>query len=94
MSCKFCGKKFNRGFNLRRHEQEYCAQKDPERDMSETRSHVMDSEDDASSTYESGSPITTDDEMETKGGGGRGWRKRSLDANGRRSNAWGLLLKK
>ena len=68
ISCKFCGKKFNRGFNLRRHEQEYCPQKDPERDMSETESHAMDSEDDACSTYESESPITTDDEMETEGG--------------------------
>ena len=67
MSCKFCGKKFNRGFNLRRHEQEYCPQKDPERDMSETDSQGMDSEDDASSTYESESPITTDDDTETEG---------------------------
>ena len=38
-----------------------------ERDMSETESHAMDSEDDASSTYESESPITTDDETETEG---------------------------
>ena len=67
MSCKFCGKKFNRSFNLRRHEQEYCQQKDSERDMSETESHAMD-QDDASSTYESESPTTTDDEMETEGG--------------------------
>ena len=68
MSCKFCGKKFNRSFNLRRHEQEYCPQKDPERDMSETESHAMDSEDDTCSTYECESPITTDHEMETEGG--------------------------
>ena len=24
MNCRFCGKSFNRGFNLRRHESEYC----------------------------------------------------------------------
>ena len=24
MSCKFCGRSFRRGFNLRRHEKEYC----------------------------------------------------------------------
>ena len=60
MSCKFCGKKFNRSFNLRRHEQGYCPQKDSGRDMSETESHAMD-QDDSSSTYESESPIRTDD---------------------------------
>ena len=38
------------------------------RDLSETGSHAVASEDDASSTYESESPITTDDEMETEGG--------------------------
>ena len=36
MSCKFCGKAFNRGFNLRRHENEYCPLKTEEREMSET----------------------------------------------------------
>ena len=67
MSCKFCDKKFNRGFNLRRHEQKYCPQKDQERDMLERENHAMDSEDDASSTStrESESSMTTDDEMET-----------------------------
>ena len=50
MSCQFCDKKFNRSFNLRRHEQEYCPQKDQGRDMLETESNAMDSEDDASST--------------------------------------------
>ena len=28
MSCKFCGKVFSRGINLRRHEREYCSLKD------------------------------------------------------------------
>ena len=47
MSCKFCGKAFNRGFNLRRHENEYCPLKSEEREMSETEN--LSSEDDASS---------------------------------------------
>ena len=25
MNCRFCGKSFNHGFNLRRHESEYCS---------------------------------------------------------------------
>ena len=28
MNCRFCGKSFNRGFNLRRHESEYCPLRD------------------------------------------------------------------
>ena len=28
MNCRFCGKSFNRGFNLRRHESEYCSLQD------------------------------------------------------------------
>ena len=64
MNCKFCGKAFNPGFNLRRHENEYCALKDQDREMSETESQIMDSENDAStsSTDGSKSPITTDNE--------------------------------
>ena len=66
MSCKFCGKAFNRGFNLRRHENEYCPLKDQEREISETESQAMDSGDDAStsSTDQSESPMTTDNETE------------------------------
>ena len=54
MSCKFCAKTFNRGFNLRRHEKEYCP--------------PVDSEDDASSVATHGheSPMTTDSETETE----------------------------
>ena len=66
MSCRFCEKAFNRGFNLRRHEKD-CPLKDQEREMSETESLTMDFEDDASitSTRGSESPITTDNETET-----------------------------
>ncbi len=46
MSCKFSGKTFN---HLRRHEKD-CPLKDQEREMSETESQTMDSEDDASTT--------------------------------------------
>ncbi len=70
MSCKFCGKTFNCGFNLRRHEKDEkdCPLKDQEREMSETESQTMDSEDDASTSSTSGSesPITTDNETETE----------------------------
>ena len=67
MCCRFCEKAFNRGFNLRRHEK-YCPLKDQERDMSETESPTMDSEDDASTTSTRGSesPMTTDNETETE----------------------------
>ena len=53
MSCKFCGKAFNLGVNLRRHENEYCTLKSEEREMSETESQS--SEDDASSVATDGS---------------------------------------
>ena len=68
MSCKFCGKAFNRGFNLRRHENEYCPLRNQEREMSETESQAMESGDDASisSTDGSESPMTTDNETETE----------------------------
>ena len=36
MSCKFCGKAFNRGFNPRRHKNDYCPLKSEEREMPET----------------------------------------------------------
>ena len=64
MSCKFCGKAFDRGFNLRRHENEYCPLKSEEREMSETEN--LSSEDDASSvaTHGSQSPMTGDSETE------------------------------
>ena len=66
MSCKFCGKAFNRGFNLRRHEIEYCPLKSEEREMSETESLTAGSEDDASTvtTCGSESPMTGDSETE------------------------------
>ena len=64
MSCKFCEKAFNRGFNLRRQENEYCPLKSEERTMSETESQG--SEDDAASvaTDRSQSSMTGDSETE------------------------------
>ena len=64
ISCKFCGKAFNRGFNLRRHENEYCPLKSEEREMSGTEN--LSSEDDASSvaTHGSQSSMTGDSETE------------------------------
>ena len=66
MSCKFCAKAFNRGFNLRRHENEYCPLKSEQREMSETESLTTGSEDDASSVTTDGSQssMTVDSETE------------------------------
>ena len=64
MSCKFCGKAFNRGFNLRRHENEYCPLKNEERDISETESQS--SEDDASNVATDGSQSSMTGDLETE----------------------------
>ena len=64
MSCKFCGKTFNRGFNLRRYEKEHCPLKSEEREMSETESQTVDSS--SVPTHGSESPMTTDSETETE----------------------------
>ena len=67
MSCKFCGKVFNRGFNLRRHENVYCSLKNQKRETSGTESsYTMDSEDDCSTDSTRGSESPTDDESETE----------------------------
>ena len=71
MNCRFCGKAFHRGFNLRRHENEYCPlNTQAEREMSEAESSqtIMDTEDHAStaSTDEYESPKTTDNETDTE----------------------------
>ena len=52
MSCIFCGKQFNRGYNLRRHEKEYCPLRAQERNMSQTDSDSQerDFQDDVSRT--------------------------------------------
>ena len=52
MSCKFCRKQFNRGYNLRRHEKEYCPLRAQERNMSQTYSDSQerDFQDDVSRT--------------------------------------------
>ena len=64
MSCKFCGKAFNRGFNLRRHENEYCPLKSEEKEMSETENQS--SEDDASSVATDGSQSSMTGDSETE----------------------------
>ena len=60
MSCKFCGEVFNRGFNLRRHEREFCSLKD-------RSSQEMNFENDFSSdsTDRPESLTTTDNESES-----------------------------
>ena len=52
MSCKFCRKQFNRGYNLRRHEKKYCPLRAQERNMSQTDSDSpeRDFQDDVSRT--------------------------------------------
>ncbi len=89
MSCRFCEKVFNRGFNLRRHEK-YCPLKDQESEMSETESQTMDSKDDASTTSTSGSesPITTDNEMETEEEENDPWMPMVEEAMQRRKTAF------
>ena len=64
MSCKFCRKAFNRGFNLRRHENEYCPLKNEERDISETESQS--SEGDASNVATDGSQSSMTGDSETE----------------------------
>ena len=68
MSCKLCRKAFNRGFNLRRHEKEYCPLKGEEREMSETEIQTADPEDDASTatTHGSESPMKGGNDTETE----------------------------
>ena len=60
MSCKFCGKAFKRGFNLRRHEREYCSRKD-------RSSQEMDFKNDFFSDFTDRSEnlTTTDNELES-----------------------------
>ena len=70
MSCKFCRKQFNRGYNLRRHEKEYCPLRAQERNMSQTDSDSQerDFQDDVSTTSTDASEISmrTDNESEAK----------------------------
>ena len=64
MSCQFCGKQFNRDYNLRRHEKEYCPLRAQERNMSQTDSDSQerDFQDDVSTTSTHGSEISTDND--------------------------------
>ena len=70
MSCQFCGNQFNRGYNLRRHEKEYCPLVGQERNMSETNSDSQerDFQDDVSTTSTEVPEISTmtDNESETE----------------------------
>ena len=65
MNCRFCGKQFNRTFNLRRHENDYCALSHQDQEMSKADSSEMNySEEDMSSGDES--MTTSDNESETE----------------------------
>ena len=59
MSCQFFGKQFNRGYNLRRHEKEYCPLGAQERNMSQADSDSQERDFQAISTM-------TDNESETE----------------------------
>ena len=72
MSCRFCGKQFNRGYNLRRHEKEYCPLNKQEENMSYGNSDIGDisSSDEgernmSSDSYES-ETMSDDNEMESE----------------------------
>lgn len=68
MSCRYCGKVFNRAFNLRRHEKEYCPLRDEEKmSQSDSDSQGMHFEDNVStsSTDESESSMSIENEAET-----------------------------
>ena len=66
MSCQFCGKQFNRSYNLRRHEKNTVHYAEQERNVSQTDSdgQERDFQDDVSTTSTHGSEISTDNETE------------------------------
>ena len=68
MSCQFCGGHFSRGYNMRRHEQEYCSLQEQGGNMyrKDSDSQDRDFQDDVSttSTQQSRSSSTTDTESE------------------------------
>ena len=63
MNCRFCGKSFNRGFNLRRHESEYCPLQDHN---SSIESGSDQSTDDSTSESDSGQSDYTDEDQENE----------------------------
>ena len=86
MRCNFCRKQFNRGYNLRRHEKEYCPLRAQERNMSQTDSdsHERDFQDDVSRTSTDVSETSmrtdkseTEEEMDP-------WKKYSFRGNERK----------
>jgi hypothetical protein len=78
MSCQFYGKQFNRGYNLRRHEKQYCQLGAQERNMSQTDSDSQESDfqEDVLTTSTDVSEIsmTTDNESETEENATLGYR--------------------
>ena len=60
MSCRFSGKVFSRGFNLRRHEREYCSPKDRSSQEMDFGNYFS-----SDSTNRSESLTTTDNESES-----------------------------
>ena len=63
MNCRFCGKSFNRGFNLRRHESEYCPLQDHN---SSIESGSDQSTDDSTSESDSEHSDYTDEDQENE----------------------------